>query len=226
MKKIYLLLAIIPLVFTSCDIRPDAFFYVDNNVVYTGEEVWFTNETYNAVEYEWDFDDGTYSSAVNPIHTFNATGEYEVILTAFNRKGTTDQYSEIITVIAPTQLLVQVRDIDYPADGIANARVRLYPTLTDWDYESNLVAQGYTDSNGNIIFEGLDPYVYYVDVFENEFDNWALGAADAAYIRTPQLVENSITTFTAYVEYVAGGKAVGEKRDRKEIISSIERKKE
>ena len=226
MKKIYLLLAIIPLVFTACDIRPDAFFYVDNNVVYTGEEVWFTNETYNAVEYEWDFDDGTYSSAVNPIHTFNASGEYEVILTAFNRKGTTDQYSEIITVIAPTQLLVQVRDIDYPADGIANARVRLYPTLTDWDYESNLVAQGYTDSNGNIIFEGLDPYVYYVDVFEDEFDNWGLGAADAAYIRTPQLVENSITTFTAYVEYVAGGKAEGEKRDRKEIISSIERKKE
>ena len=80
--------------------------------------------------------------------------------------------------------------------------------------------------NGNIIFEGLDPYVYYVDVFEENFDNWALGAADAAYIRTPQLVENSVTTFTAWVEYVAGMKAEGKKRNRAEVISAIERKKE
>ncbi len=69
-----------------------------------------------------------------------------------------------------------------------------------------------------------------VDVFEQEFDNWALGAADAAYIRTPQLVENSITTFTAWVEYVAGkSKAVDGtsiKRNRAEIISNTVRKKE
>ena len=226
MKKLFYTLIILPLIFTACNVRPDAYFEADSYIVNTVEEVWFTNMTYNAVEYEWDFDDGTFSDAVNPIHTFNASGEYEVVLTAFNRNGNTDQHSEIITVLSPTQLLIQVRDIDFPADGSADARVRLYPTLTDWDYETNLVAQGYTDSNGNIIFENLDPFVYYVDVFEANFDNWALGAADASYIRTPQVVENSITTFTAWVEYVAKGKAEGTKRDRAAIIAGTERKKE
>ena len=226
MKKIFYILLVLPFIFNACEVSPEAFFYVDDNIVYTGEEVWFTNDSYNAVDYEWDFDDGTASNAINPIHIFNASGEYEVLLTAFSRNGNTDQYVQTITVVSQTQLLIQVRDIDYPDDGISDARVRLYPTLTHWDNETSLVAQGYTDSNGNIIFEGLGPYVYYVDVFENDFDNWGLGAADASYIRTPQVVENSITTFTAYVEFVSKGKAVGETRNRAEIIAKTVRKKE
>lgn len=82
MKKIIYILAAFAFILSACEVRPDAYFLVDNDLVDVGEEVWFTNDTYNAVEYEWDFDDGTYSGAVNPIHTFNGSGEYEVILTA------------------------------------------------------------------------------------------------------------------------------------------------
>lgn len=44
--------------------------------------VQFTNNSVNAELYEWNFGDGTTSTATNPIHTYNAVGVYTVTLIA------------------------------------------------------------------------------------------------------------------------------------------------
>ncbi|MBX7050850.1 MAG: T9SS type A sorting domain-containing protein [Flavobacteriales bacterium] len=44
----------------------------------------FSNNSTNATSYSWNFGDGNTSSEVNPIHTYNASGDYEVVLTATN----------------------------------------------------------------------------------------------------------------------------------------------
>ena len=35
----------------------------------------------NVVGYSWDFGDGNHSNDANPVHFYNATGSYEVVLT-------------------------------------------------------------------------------------------------------------------------------------------------
>lgn len=50
--------------------------------------VQFMNQSSDkAVRYEWDFGDGTTSSAANPMHTYAADGYYDVSLTAYGEYG-------------------------------------------------------------------------------------------------------------------------------------------
>ncbi|MBI5915513.1 MAG: choice-of-anchor B family protein [Bacteroidetes bacterium] len=52
-----------------------------------GFDVTFTNNSVDAVTYEWTFGDNATSTDVNPAHTYAANGNYEVTLTANNDCG-------------------------------------------------------------------------------------------------------------------------------------------
>ena len=63
----------------------------------------FTNSSYGAIRYEWDFGDGTSSTEISLAHTYpvNLTGnsiQYEVTLTAWSAEGCMDIMVEEITV--------------------------------------------------------------------------------------------------------------------------------
>ncbi|MGF1585763.1 MAG: PKD domain-containing protein [Bacteroidales bacterium] len=63
----------------------------------------FTNSSYGAIRYEWDFGDGTSSTETMPVHTYpvNLTGNgiiYEVTLSAFSAEGCMDIMVEEVTV--------------------------------------------------------------------------------------------------------------------------------
>ncbi|KAB1065515.1 DUF2341 domain-containing protein [Salibacter halophilus] len=69
-----------------------------------GENVSFSNNTSVATgsaTYVWDFDDGNFSSAINPLHTFNAPGAYDVKLVATTNNGCAD--STIVSVVIEPQ---------------------------------------------------------------------------------------------------------------------------
>ena len=63
----------------------------------------FTNLSFGATNYIWRFGDGDTSVQVNPEHLFNATGNYNVCLTAINAAGCSDdtciQVSAIINAL-------------------------------------------------------------------------------------------------------------------------------
>ncbi|MBN1387385.1 MAG: PKD domain-containing protein [Bacteroidales bacterium] len=222
MRKIFYILFLLPVILSSCEIYPDAFFFTDRVQAYIGEDVYFTNESYNAIDFEWDFGDGYISNAVNPVHSYSASGTYEVILTAYSRTGSIDRAYQTITVVSNTILEIEVLEWydEYPVPG---ANVRLYPTLNDWDNETNMVAEGNTNSNGKVIFYDLGPYVYYVDVWEEHHNNFDLrGYMNDAYIRINQLIPNEVNTYIAYVDYV--DKKGGTERDRSLVIKKLERK--
>lgn len=44
----------------------------------------FTNKSYNATRYAWDFGDNQSSTEINPVHQYNVTGTYDACLTAYN----------------------------------------------------------------------------------------------------------------------------------------------
>ena len=50
----------------------------------------FTNKTINGNSYKWDFGDQTTSSQINPSHTYNSYGNFEVRLIVTNANGCTD----------------------------------------------------------------------------------------------------------------------------------------
>ena len=52
--------------------------------------VTFTDESQGATRYSWDFGDGETSQDFNPVHTYNAPGEYEVKLILINEIGCPD----------------------------------------------------------------------------------------------------------------------------------------
>jgi hypothetical protein len=222
MEKIVNLTLALTLILFSCERSPEAQFFVDTVEPEVGQEVFFTNESHNAVDFEWDFGDGFISDAVNPVHIYTGTGTFQVILTVYSGSGLTDQASITIEVMIPTLLEIEVVEY-YDEYSVADASVRLYPTLPDWENETEMISEGYTDKDGFIVFSHLGPYVYYADVWEQNHNNYALKEEDIAFIRTPEVIPHKINRFVAWVDYVEEGKGV-KAHDRTIVIKKLERK--
>lgn len=78
---------------------PVAKFYSDVTQGYAPLSVRFTDISENATERIWNFGDGTYSTAVTPVHKYNKAGKYTVSLTVNNINGTdTETKSKYILV--------------------------------------------------------------------------------------------------------------------------------
>lgn len=55
----------------------------------------FSNESTNGSQYFWSFDDGTFSAAVNPSHTYTKPGTYNVMLVTSNTGGSDTTYKTV-----------------------------------------------------------------------------------------------------------------------------------
>lgn len=220
MNKLLYLSVILTILLASCEKTPDAGFRIENSEIEVGQEVFFTNDSYNADRFEWDFGDNTFSQAVNPVHIYTGSGIYQVKLTAFSKSGISDEAFQTITVYIPTLLEVEVLEYydEYPVE---NASIILYPTLADWDNESNSISEAYTDKDGFAVFSGLQSFVYYLDIFEKNHNNYALRDEDVNFIRTQQLKLHQINRFVAYVDYVQGTKGGNALRDRKMVVKKL-----
>ena len=212
MKKILFILALIPILFTSCTKDPYADFTADRRLVEIGEEIYFSNRSIDAHDYEWDFGDGYYSYNFNAIHSWADPGFYTVTLTAFGRDGKLDRAMMDIEVLEPplADLEITVEEYDEPYYLVSDARVRLYSTLTDWENESHMVVQGYTNESGKVLFIDLPANKrYYVDVYGDFHDNYQLAGEDVGWIETDVLVPGVTNTFVAVVDYYPEGKKAG-----------------
>jgi len=224
MKRIFYLSMILPFFLLACERTPEAHFSVDKIEPEVGQDVFFTNESNNAVEFEWDFGDGFISSEANPVHVFTGTGSFEVVLTVYSGSGLSDKASITIDVKIPTLLEIEVVEY-YDEYIVPGASVRLYPTLPDWEDQKNMTSEGYTDANGFVVFSHLGPYIHYVDVWEKDHNNYDLKDEDINFIRTPEILTNRINRFTAWVDYTGTTKG-SRSLDRNVVIRKLERKAE
>lgn len=222
MKKIIYLLLLLPLILLSCETNPEAYFSATPGDPVVGEEVLFSNNSLHADRFEWDFGDGYISNEVHPSHIYMASGTFTVILKAWSSNGLSDEAALDIDVKIPTLLEIEVLEYydEYPVEG---ASVILYATLNDWDNETDVVSEGFTDQDGKVVFADLKKIVYYVDVWEANHDNYSLRDDDVGFIRTPEVIPNKINRFIAWVDYVDHGKGAG-RRSGNMIIRKFERK--
>jgi hypothetical protein len=124
-------------------------------------------------------------------------------------------------VVIPTLLEIEVREY-YSESLIPNASIILYSSVTDWDAQSNKVDEGFSDADGVAVFSNLDPFVYYVDVWEATHDNYALRSEDVGFIRTPEILPHKINRFIAWVDVANHSKGVA-RGSREMIIKKLER---
>ena len=121
------------------------------DVSYTAEcgstEVVFTNNTIGAEDLTWSFGDGATSQEAGPIHTYAASGNYEVIILATDQNGC--EASDTLSVIVPA-----VPIASFSADPL---EVELYFPIDLASTSTNAVAwdwnmgDGTTDVSGEIV---------------------------------------------------------------------------
>ena len=222
MKKLYFLIAIGALVFTSCERHPYADFYASDQVIEINQIVYFTNNSTDADYFEWDFGDGTGSNSLNPSHSYAYEGTYTVRLTAYRNGSHADESIMTISVVFPTTLEITVLEYydEYP---VSDASVRLYPSLYDWDNETNMVVEGFTDGQGVVTFTGLNPVSYCIDVWHSNYDNYSLRNEDVDFIKTLSLQRHQLNTFIAYVDYVQHVSTTSGKKEMKMKIMKVKR---
>jgi PKD repeat protein len=84
-------------------ITPTADFTADKTAGDYPLTVEFSDQSKNAVSYEWIFGDGGTSSDKNPVHTYTAEGNYTVTLTVTGTNGDEDASQATISVTGKLQ---------------------------------------------------------------------------------------------------------------------------
>ncbi len=91
-------------------------------------------------------------------------------------------------------------------------------------YENNAIVEGTTDNDGVVVFENLEPVIYFVDVWHENYNNYQLANEDVNWIRTDQLVPDAITEFVAYVDYVSQTKRMEGNKSAPYQLKRLERR--
>ncbi len=76
------------------------FTYNYKSICSTPANVIFVNTSIakGTLKYQWFFGDGTSSTNINPVHTYNTSGNFTVTLVAQNEEGCTNTYKQVITI--------------------------------------------------------------------------------------------------------------------------------
>jgi gliding motility-associated-like protein len=153
--------------------RPHAEFTWQPNPPEKNTPTRFTNLSIGAVRYQWDFGDGESSTEVNPIHLYNASGNYNAVLIAFNQYNCTDTFPlRVTTLVDP---LLDVPNAFTPGKFGVNGIVKVRGfgiAKMDWKIYNRwgqLVFQSQNYNEGwNGIFKGkaqpMDVYTFTLDV--------------------------------------------------------------
>jgi S-formylglutathione hydrolase len=95
---------------------PDAGFTYSASKYEVGDTIYFQNISTNANTYEWDFGDGSTSIEENPVHIFNQTGKFKVVLKATNKYGSKEA-SVSLTINEQTGTLINTTVFSSSLEG-------------------------------------------------------------------------------------------------------------
>ncbi len=84
---------------------PETSFSIENKNICIPNPARFTDESANAVEWQWFFGDGTTSAEQNPEHIYTSPGNYKVTLIAKNADGCEQSYSIDKIKVRPTPVV-------------------------------------------------------------------------------------------------------------------------
>lgn len=116
-------------------------------------EINFTNTSIDAVDYVWDFGDGSSSTDVNPTHVYpnDAPGTYEACLWAYTAAGCADSTCQLVVI--DDEFLIYVPNAFTPDD---DGRNDFFQAVMN-GYDPLSFRMLVFDRWGELIFEAVDP---------------------------------------------------------------------
>lgn len=111
--------------------------------------VTFTDESKEAVSWQWNFDNGFTSTVQNPIMNFTASGDYNIELTATNAMGCTETISKVLIVACQSstpdlsnQNICKGESVTLDPDNATNLKVYTDSSLTNEIYAGTSFVTG------------------------------------------------------------------------------------
>ncbi|WP_185289310.1 PKD domain-containing protein [Chryseobacterium lactis] len=131
-----------------------------------GTTIQFTNKTQNATTYLWNFGDGNTSTLQNPVHTYTASGDYNVSLTTDACSANTTKTKRItVNTLGIKEFSIedQIQIYPNPAQNLVNITAQKkieILSLTDFSGRTVVYSLNKTDSGYVIPLHHLSPGVY------------------------------------------------------------------
>ncbi len=98
----------------------------------------FTNTSWQAQAYQWNFGDGGTSTADNPTYTYNQPGTYSVSLTAFGINGNSSTVVKVDSVVvhprANAFFVLQPDEVIVPSQPVFTYNLSSNATNYSWDF--------------------------------------------------------------------------------------------
>ena len=95
----------------------------------------FIDNSIGATSWAWSFGDGATSTEPNPMHTYSEAGDYTVVLTVNNEKGSSSKTLNIVVQEEPSQEII-LPAADFYAD-ITSGPAPLFVQFTDLSQNAN-----------------------------------------------------------------------------------------
>lgn len=153
--------------------RPVANFSYSPNPSQENTPTQFTNNSTGAVSYKWNFGDGDSSTQVNPIHQYNATGDFTVCLVAINEFGCTDTVCQVVPALINPGVDVPnaftpngdgINDRVYVRGfGISKMNFRIYNRQGLLVFQSLTTSIGW-DGKYKGVLQPMDAYAYTLEI--------------------------------------------------------------
>lgn len=120
-------------------------------------QIQFTDNSSGASQWDWNFNDGTFESSINPFHVFGE-GDFEVLLTVANSFGCTDTATAFIH--SGGELIIP--NIFSPdSDGVNDLFEVQLPQVEEYHL---MIFNRW----GNMLFESNDPSILWDGLYEGE----------------------------------------------------------
>ena len=126
------------------------FEWTDKNELEENYTISFTDQSYDAVKWEWNFGDNNFISITNPIHTYKGQGTYAVSLTVTNLNGCKDQKTQFISVLDQNPLLAP-NSFSPNGDGLNDYFMPKVLENGNLNFELKIL-----DRSGNIVYTTND----------------------------------------------------------------------
>jgi hypothetical protein len=161
MKHFLVLFPVLTLLLAGCYKEPVAEGVIAPLSAFVGENISFTNYSQNAENVEWNMGDGTITSEFSPVYSYESPGIYNVILTAFGKKGDGNVAYFSVEILSkdPVANAVINPNPAWVGEEIAFTNLSTNTAYSEWD-----MGDGTVSTSFNLVHYYVDPGRYNVSL--------------------------------------------------------------